>query len=142
VTLTLVGEAFAKPGVEFTYVGTQPECAGCRLKTVCHDLAANRPYRVAKVRDVHHECPAGFFEGGMRLVEVEPVTPRGVIPESALKGVGITQRFEECGAICLYKRFCRPAAVPEGTMCTIESVGEKVECKVGRELRFARLKPA
>lgn len=142
MTLTLVGEAFAKPGTEFAYLGLQPECEGCKLRAVCHDLKPAGRYRVAAVRDKRHECPADFFEGGMRLVEVEEVAIPGSVPLAATKGTGWTQHFEECGAVCLFKKFCKPAAIPEGTACAIESVGEKVQCKVGRELRFARLRPA
>lgn len=141
--LTLVGERFARPGATFEYLGPVPACAPCKLKPVCHnkELQAHRAYEVVAARDVHHPCPADFFDGGMRVAEVKPLPVEGTIPASAVRGTAVTHRFEECGAACLFRRHCDTPALPPGTDCAIAGVGEPVACKVGRELRFARLEP-
>lgn len=141
--LTLVGERSAKPGARFEYLGLAPECAGCKLKPVCHapGLQAHREYEVASVRGVHHDCPADFFEGGLRVAEVLPVPVRATIPASALRGNAVTHAFEECGAVCLFKKYCNTAALPQGADCAIKKVEGPVECKAGRDLRFALLEP-
>jgi uncharacterized protein (UPF0179 family) len=141
--VTLVGEAQAKPGARFEYLGLAPECEPCRLRAVCHakELSLHREYEVKAVRGVHHECPAGFFEGGMRVAEVGPVPVRSTIPASALRGTGVTHAFEECGAACLFRRLCDTPALPAGADCTIKEVQGPVACKVGRDLRFALLEP-
>lgn len=141
--VTLVGEATAKAGARFAYLGPAPECDGCKLRAVCHakELAVHREYEVAAVRDVRHECPAGFFEGGMRVAEVRAVPVMGTIPASAVRGSAVTHAFEECGAVCLFRRFCDAPALPEGADCAIKEIQGPVDCKVGRDLRFALLEP-
>lgn len=141
--LTLVAAGLAKEGARFEYLGMAPECAPCKLKQVCHPAAlkAHREYRVTKVREVRHPCPADFFEGGLRVAEVEPLPVEGTIPASALRGNAITHRFEECGAACLFRRLCDAPALAPGQDCRIVRVGEPVDCKVGRDLRFATLEP-
>lgn len=138
-----MGEAAAREGATFEYLGMAPGCAPCKLKQVCHakELVKHRVYRVAKVRDVHHECPAGFFDGGMRVAEVAPLPVEGTIPAAALRGTAVTHAFDECGAVCLFRRLCDTPALPAGTDCRIVEVGGPVACKVGRDLRFAKLEP-
>jgi uncharacterized protein (UPF0179 family) len=143
MVLTLVGASAAKTGARFEYLGMAPECHGCKLKQVCHapGLAPHREYEVRSVRDVRHACPADFFEGGMRVAEVQALPVRGTIPASALRGNAVTHAFEECGAVCLFKRFCNTPALAPGADCAIKAIQEPVECKVGRDLRFALLEP-
>lgn len=143
MTITLVGERAARPGATFEYLGLAPECAPCKLKPVCHakDLVKHRTYQVVSVREVHHECPADFFEGGLRVAEVKPMPVEGTIPASALRGTAVTHRFEECGAVCLWRRFCDTPALAPGTDCRMVEVRGPVDCKVGRDLRFATLEP-
>ena len=143
--ITLIGETTAKagPGARFEYSGPAPECEGCKLKNVCHakELVLHREYEVKAVRSVHHDCPADFFEGGMRVAEVEPVPILSTIPVSALRGTAITHAFEECHAICLFHKYCDTPALRQGQDCTIKQVLGPVECKVGRDLRYALLEP-
>jgi uncharacterized protein (UPF0179 family) len=141
--VTLVGERSAKPGARFEYLGMAPECEACKLRGVCHakELMVRREYEVSAVRSIHHDCPADFFEGGMRVAEVEPVPVRTTIPVSALRGTGVTHSFEECHAVCLFHKFCDTPALKQGQDCTIKEVQGPVECKVGRELRYALVEP-
>jgi uncharacterized protein (UPF0179 family) len=143
VVVTLVGQAGAKVGATFEYLGLAPACEPCKLKQVCHapGLQKHRAYRVVEVRKVRHACPADFFEGGMRVAEVEPLPIAATIPASALRGTGVTHTFEECGAVCLYRKLCDTPALAQGTDCRMVEVAGPVDCKVGRDLRFASLEP-
>lgn len=141
--MTLVGEAVAKPGATFEYLGLAAACEPCKLRQVCHAPAMqpHRAYKVVEVRKVRHPCPADFFEGGLRVAEVEPLPVEATIPASALRGTGVTHAFEECGAVCLFRRLCDTPALGQGTDCRMVEVRGPVDCKVGRDLRFASLEP-
>lgn len=143
--LTIVGERLAKEGQSFTYEGeTDPECAGCRLRNVCHgDLKVGRTYTVTGVRPVKHDV-CHVFEGLVQVVEIDP-TPapvRMAIPVAATRGTGLTHHWEECGASCLLKAACDPPALKEGQAAAINRVQHDVPCLVGRKLKFADVEPA
>ena len=143
MVLTLVGERFAKEGATFEYVGPAPACAPCKLKQVCHPAALlpHRPYQVTAVRAVRHPCPAGFFDGGLRVAEVAPLPVETTIPAAAARGTGVTHHFDDCGAVCLFRRLCDTPALKEGADARIVAVGDVVPCKAGRDLRFATVEP-
>lgn len=142
--LTVLGETLAKPGLVFRYDGeTDPGCAGCRLRKQCHsNLAPGREYRVTGVRPVKHDC-CHVFEGKVQLVEIEerPLALRITIPATATRGTGVSKHWEECGASCLYKSMCNPAALKPGVTAKILQVEGEVPCLVGRKLYFARVDP-
>lgn len=140
MTLTVLGSSHSRAGAEFTYLGeTDPECASCKLRKTCQNLDANRAYRVKKVRPVEHKDVCHVFEGTVKVVEVEEIPIRVAVPASAARGTGWTNRFEECGASCLLKRYCNPAALPHGSGArgAFVKIDGPVECKVGRDLRYA-----
>lgn len=144
MTLTVVGQALAKPGLVFRYMGeTDPGCAGCKLHKVCHGpgLKKDREYTVTGVRPVLHDV-CHVFEGKVQVVEVDP-TPlpvRVAIPVSATRGTGVSKHWQECGAACLLKQHCNPAALPEGVTAALEKVEGDVPCVVGRKLKFATVR--
>ena len=143
--LTVVGEALAKPGLVFRYEGeTDPGCSGCKLYKACHQsgLRKGRDYRVKDVRPLQHDV-CHVFEGKVQLVAVEPepLPVRVAIPVSATRGTGISKRWEECGAACLLKQYCNPAALQEGQTAQLVEVQGDVPCVVGRKLKFATVKP-
>ena len=143
--LTVIGENLAKPGLTFRYDGeTDAECGGCKLRKVCHakDLKVGREYTVKSVRDVKHDV-CHVYEGNVQVVEVDP-TPhplRVTMPVAATRGTGYSKRWEECGASCLLKQHCNPAALREGVTARIVAVEGDVACLVGRKLKFARVSP-
>jgi hypothetical protein len=144
MTVTLVGERAAKEGATFEYLGMAPECESCKLRAVCHPatLHKHRLYRVIGVRKVQHACPADFFEGGMRVAEVEVLpVPSTIAASTAARSTAVTHTFEECGAVCLFRRLCDTPALAHGADCRIVEVQGSVDCKVGRDLRFALLEP-
>ena len=121
---------------------TDEACARCKLRKACHDLEPGRPYRVVGVRDLKHKGVCTVFDGeAVRVAEVEPVPLTVAIPATALRGTGWSKRWEECGAACRFKTFCNPSGMPEGAIASIVEVDGAVDCKVGRDLRFAKVEP-
>lgn len=144
VALTVLGEKLARPGLVFRYEGeTDPGCAACKLHKVCHGgLKPGREYVVRSVRDVKHDV-CHVFDGLVQVAEIDPrpLPLRVAIPVAATRGTGVSKHWEECGAACLLKRHCNPAALPEGVTARIEKVEGDVPCLVGRKLKFALVTP-
>lgn len=145
MTLTVVGENLAKPGLVFRYQGeTDPGCAACKLHKVCHGggLKRERDYVITNVRPVQHDV-CHVFEGKVQIVEVDPrpLSVRVAIPASATRGTGVSKHWVECGASCLLKQHCNAAALPEGVTAALEKVEGDVPCLVGRKLKFAWVRP-
>lgn len=143
--LTVVGQNLARKGLTFRYEGeTDPGCVKCKLHKVCHgNLQPGREYAIKDVRPVTHDC-CHVFEGKVQVVEVDP-TPlpvRVAIPVTALRGTGVSKHWDECGASCLLKRHCNPAALKDGETARILKVEGDVPCLVGRKLKFALVDPS
>ena len=146
MTLTVIGENLAKPGLVFRYQGeTDPGCAACKLHKVCHskDLKKGRDYKITSVRPVLHDV-CHVFEGKVQIIEVDPkpLAVRVAIPVSATRGTGYSKHFDECGASCLFKQNCNPAALTLGVTALLEKVEGDVPCLVGRKLKFAWVRPS
>ena len=138
--LSVIGENLAKAGLVFRYDGeTDPGCAPCKLRKVCHGaLKAGREYKIKTVRPVKHDV-CHVYEGMVQVVDVEPkpLPLRVAIPVAATRGTGMSRKFEECGASCLLKAQCNPTALPEGVTAKIVKLEGDVPCLVGRKLKFA-----
>lgn len=146
MSLTVVGENLATKGLVFRYQGeTDPGCAACKLYKVCHtkDLKKGRDYTITAVRPVQHDV-CHVFEGKVQVVEVDrkPLPVRVAIPVSAMRGTGYSKHFDECGASCLFKANCNPAALASGVTAQLEKVEGDVPCLVGRKLKFAWVRPS
>lgn len=144
MTLTVVGQALAKKGLVFRYDGeTDPGCAACKLRKVCHgNLEKGREYRIADVRPVQHDV-CHVFEGKVQIVAVEPkpLPVQITIPVAATRGTATSKHWQECGAACLYKSMCNPPALAEGQSAALVKVEGDVPCLVGRKLKFALVEP-
>jgi uncharacterized protein (UPF0179 family) len=136
VLVTVVGETQCRVGFEFVFSGPNAECRDCKVRNVCFHLEEGRKYRVAQVREVHHECK--LHEGGVRVVEVERIPTRAAIPaRSAIEGA--TQTYEESGCAwvgCANYRLCHPCGASAGMKLRVLSVeGAEVECPRGQRLK-------
>lgn len=142
--LTVIGQNLARKGLVFRYQGeTDPGCGACKLHKVCHgNLKPGREYAIKDVRAVKHDC-CHVFEGKVQVVEVDPapLPVRVAIPVTALRGTGVSKHWEECGALCLHKQHCNPAALKQGETAPIVKVEGDVPCLVGRKLKFALVDP-
>ncbi len=140
VLVTVVGRTQCKVGFEFVFGGPLAECRDCKVRNVCFHLEENRRYQVRSIRDVHHECK--IHEGGVRVVEVEKMPMRAVIPaKAALEGAMLT--FEESGCRnlrCPSYRLCKPLGAKEGMRFKISSVeSDDIKCEKGEQLRAVLL---
>lgn len=75
------------------------------------------------------------------MVEVERMPTRAALPsKAAVEGSMITFEETDCTHIgCPNYRLCRPADASEGMRFRIVSVGEEIECLMGRSLRITVL---
>lgn len=134
VLVTLVGEKLVKPGTEFIFSGSLPECRDCRLKGVCFNLEEGRRYRVSAARRLHHDCRV--HEDGVRVVEVEAVSvPAAVDVRSAQEGSVIVFEPHSCHMLgCENYRLCHPHGLGSKTKVKVVSVGKKIACPSGYDL--------
>ena len=140
VLVTVVGKMQCKEGFEFVFGGPLAECRDCKVRNVCFHLEENRRYRVRSVRDVQHDCR--IHEDGVRVVEVEKIPLRAVIPtRAALEGAMLT--FEDPGCpnlSCPNYRSCRPLGASDGMRFKITSVENgDIECDKGSKLKAVLL---
>jgi uncharacterized protein UPF0179 len=85
--LTLVPDALAAKGYQFTFVGANKgeECVGCPFQKLCFGLAPGHAYKVTAVRPVTHPC--ALHEGGrVRAVEVAEVPFAATLERRHLRG--------------------------------------------------------
>jgi uncharacterized protein len=73
-TVTLIGSRLADPGTEFVYHGEADGCAGCPYRSQCLNLTVGTKYRVASVRENAQTLECAMHDGGVRAVEVEPIS--------------------------------------------------------------------
>ena len=140
VLVTVVGRTQCKEGFEFVFGGALAECRDCKVRNVCFHLEENRRYRVKSVREVQHDCR--IHEGGVRVVEVEKIPLKAVIPaRAALEGAMLTFEEVRCRDLsCPSYRLCRPLGASEGMRFKILSVENgEVECERGSKLKTVLL---
>ncbi|HUV60999.1 MAG TPA: UPF0179 family protein [Thermoplasmata archaeon] len=136
VLVTVVGKMQCKVGFEFVFGGPLAECRDCKVRNVCFHLEENRRYRVRSIREVQHECR--IHEDGVRVVEVEKIPMRAMIPaKAALEGAMLTFEEIECKYLrCPNYRLCKPLGALEGMRFKISSVESgDVQCEKGEHLR-------
>ncbi|NPA48063.1 MAG: UPF0179 family protein [Thermococci archaeon] len=138
MTITLVGEKLAKPGVEFIYYGPAEPCKTCRLARVCvGNLEPGRRYKVVRVRNIEHSCP--IHEGKVRVVEVvEPAIEMAIDPRLAIVGSKVKLKFGECDDPEKQALFF-PEGLFEGDTVKILEVTGEVECG-GMTFKVVRVK--
>ena len=126
-------EEFAEVGRTFDYLGEDPLCDDCKLKTICFNLEDGARYRIKALRPTTHECPAA--EGRVRVVEVERTEREVVIDaKGAIEGSTVTFVRPECGNIgCPHYGGCCSEAVKNGDKVTIVKLGEKADCAIGEK---------
>jgi len=138
MTITLVGEKLAKPGVEFIYYGPAEPCKTCRLARVCvGNLEPGRRYKVVRVRNIEHSCP--IHEGKVRVVEVvEPAIEIAVDPRLAIVGSKIKLKLGGCDDPDKESLFYPEGLFDGDTVKVLEVVGE-VECN-GTTFKVVKVK--
>lgn len=137
MTITLVGEKLAKPGVEFIYYGPTDPCKSCRLARVCvGNLEPGRRYKVVRVRNIEHSCP--LHEGKVRVVEViEPAIEVAMEPRVAIVGSKMKLSFVECSDP-EKENFVKPEGLFEGDVVKVLEILDDFECD-GKHYKIARV---
>jgi uncharacterized protein (UPF0179 family) len=132
--ITLISESQAIKGGRFHYLGPQPECAECKLKSVCFNLEQGTLYEITAVRGQGHDCILN--EDRVRVVEIKKIAQRTVVlKKSAIEGSVITFQEPECGRMdCVTYQTCHPSALKNGKKYTVIEINGSANCPVGQDL--------
>ena len=139
VLITLIGEAQARIGNRFYFIGPLTECRECRLRGVCFNLEPGSLYEVVRLRDTTHECPV--HEGSVKVVEVErkPIAA-AVVQKHAIDGSVITFEARPCDDMgCENRIYCTPVSIKDGTKLRISEIIGDIECPKGENLTLVKL---
>lgn len=130
---TLISKYVAKAGYKFLFSGPASECSSCRFKYAClGNLEPGVVYEVVKVYNIVNKCPV---VGDVVTVDVKPAEiDVAVDPRSAIEGAIVIYRRYECGKPCSFSELCRNPWLKSGSRVKVISVGNRVECRVGRML--------
>lgn len=139
--VTLTGERQAREGMEFVFLGPQPECKDCRLKGPCLHLTQGQRYRITGVRPIHHDDICRYHEDGVRVVEVEPVPlETSLRSPRAIEGSLVAFELLDCRNLaCPLYRLCHPYGLQEGSRVRVLEVGDPIDCPVGFRIRRVRV---
>ena len=139
VLITLIGEAQAKVGNRFYYLGPLTECKDCRLKGVCFNLEPGHLYEVVGLRDAQHDCE--IHESRVRAVEVKKIPVSVAIQnKKAIEGSMITFEAAKCENIgCENYMYCCPLGIREGTRFSISEIIGDLECLIGDKKVLVKL---
>jgi len=138
--ITLVAEEFAEVGNTFDYLGPDPLCDTCKIKTICFNLEEGARYRIKALRPTFHDCEAA--EGRVRVVEVERVDREITVDyKGAIEGSTVTYTRPDCPHIgCPHFRACHPEGISDGMKVTLVKVDGRIECAQGENRVSAIIK--
>lgn len=130
--VTIVGSAYAKPGIQFVYTGRSSECDSCSISRVCHNLEVGRRYEVMAVRAANHPCPI-HFRGAVTVDVAEAPVEIRIPSMLAKKNTTILIRLPECDEACEQYADCHPAGIMNGQKYIITDLpsDEPVDCRAG-----------
>ena len=139
VLITLVGEAQARTGNRFYFMGPQTDCKECRLRGVCFNLEPGRQYEIVSVRDTHHDCEV--HDGGVRVVEVEKKPTMSCVSKKvAIEGSIITFDESDCARMgCEHWPHGHPIGIKAGEKLTVTDTVGKVDCPIRDDLVLVKL---
>lgn len=140
--VTIVGSTYARPGVQFIYMGRTEECESCSISRVCHNLEPGKRYEVVAIRAASHSCPVHVK--GSVTVDVAEASFAVRVPASlARKNTTIIARPGECDESCSSYADCHPAGfVPGQKYIITEIIGEEpVTCGEGLSPVLVRVIP-
>lgn len=142
--VTLIGDRIAKADATFVFLGAQPECRECRLKSACLQLDTGRLYRIVGVRETHHEDGCRYHENGVRVVEVE-TAPVFVSLRKAVAMEGSILEYSRpiCSNYeCENYDLCHPLGVQAQARVQVQQVSESLACPLDYDLVKAEVEHA
>lgn len=135
--ISLIGADLAKEGLEFTFVEPLKECTECRIKNVCFNLEQGMSYRITGVREKENPCLI-FNKEKVNTIEVEPLNDflnaqNGMKLQegSTFKAISLECDYITCPNI----ETCNLIHIKNGKKAKILSIGDKVDCPKGLDLR-------
>lgn len=138
--ITVLGTGQAKEGFRFLFEGPPEPCRDCEFLGACLGrLEPGRIYRVTSVK--RKKLPCGLHGGEARVVEVEESCVEASLESRlSMEGASISYRPIGCGEVgCELRALCSPLGLRAGDRCKILSIGERLNCPIGLELRLASL---
>jgi len=133
VVVTLVGERLAKKGNEFLYLGPNPECKNCKLKTVCFNLKRFRRYRIVGIREKRHSC--NQHDGGVRVVEVEELPVIAGMEGKVKEGSKVKVKAMDCKRLdCENFEICHNPAIDQNKEYKIGKILGDMKCRLGKRM--------
>ncbi|WP_292517403.1 UPF0179 family protein [Methanoculleus sp.] len=142
--VTLIGSALARQGLEFVYEGsTCPECEGCKVRKVCHNLQSGKRYRVVGIRsNTRHDCPV-HHEAAVAVDVAEAPVVALISADMAIANSKVSYEFSCSRAGCRSYLLCHPDGVIEGAKYVVgEVLGNAPDiCERGRPLKLVELRP-
>ncbi len=135
--ISLIGVDLAKEGLEFTFVEPLKGCTECRIKNVCFNLEPGKNYRIIKVRDKENPCFV-FNRDKVNTIEVEPLDDVLNVKNGMKLQEGSTLKTASLNCdnlTCENIETCNLMHIKDGRKARIISVGEKVDCPKGFDLR-------
>ncbi len=140
--VSIVGAAYAKPGVQFVYTGKTRECESCSISRVCHNLETGRRYEVVAVRAASHSCPV-HHQGAVTVDVTEAPVEIRIPALHAKKNTTITARLPECDEACDLYADCHPAGIQNGQKYIITDVLSETpaDCRAGHSPVMVRVIP-
>jgi len=140
--VTIVGSAYAKPGVEFVYTGKTEACESCSISRVCHNLEVGRRYEVVAIRAANHSCPV-HLKGAVTVDVTEAAIDIRVDSGQAKKNTTILMKLPECDEECEWYADCHPAGIVSGQKYIITEIlpYDQIQCNLGMSPVMVRVIP-
>ncbi|KDE60582.1 hypothetical protein EL22_15930 [Halostagnicola sp. A56] len=142
-TVTLLGTRLAEPGTEFVYHGEADACEGCPYRSQCLNLSPETKYRVTSIRENAQTLECGVHDGGVRAVEVEPVSVTANVRKKGAYAGSTNSLPGSCPYVeCPSHEYCEPDGVDLDEEYRIrEIVGDPPHdiCHLNRSLQLVEL---
>ncbi|HDO19763.1 MAG TPA: UPF0179 family protein [Thermoplasmatales archaeon] len=124
----------AKKDTEFIYLGPNPECKNCKVKTACFNLKKGRRYKITGIRNKRHSC--NLHDGGVRVVEVKELPIVVILDKKVKEGDKVKISAIDCKRLdCEYFECCTSPPTEGNKDYKVTKVIGKIECKLGKELK-------
>ncbi|MHA1114888.1 MAG: UPF0179 family protein [Candidatus Heimdallarchaeum aukensis] len=136
--ITLIPKNVANLGYVFSHVGELPECAQCKLRSVCIDaLVKGKNYKVVEIKKKEHVCL--IDETKMVVCKVEEINPVIIIKKEknlpVMEGLTLTIEPIECDEIfCENYEKCIRDLEQGFRKVKIKKEFKKVDCPLGYDL--------
>lgn len=132
--VTLVGERWARVGIEFLNAERCEAAGACPVARACQNLEWDREYRVASVRSIHHDVCV-VHEEGVRVAEVEELPFVASLEAVKTRGTAVRWNPPVCHIRgCPNWDRCFPHGPKPGSEYALEKIEGPLECPMGHSL--------